>query len=320
MLPVLKFVQGAVARKSLVPEMTHFAIEDGRITSYNGMMALSSPIDCALNCNPKASVFIEAIAGAEGTVALSMTPAGRLRVVSGSMRVLVDCIERTLQPVGPDGTMLPLDETVGAALIKAFKSVEPFIGDDASRAWANGALLKGGSVYATCNVVLVQYWIGFMLPFPVNIPYAAIKEVLRIGEPPCAIQYTDSSITFHYSDGRWIRSQLFSAEWPGSIDAILDKPGDAKPIDATLFACIEKVKKFTDKSGRIVFRDWEVSTHDDKEEGAHNAIPMDITGIYGYDIFMSLKGIATHADFSTWPNPCIFFGENLRGVIIGRKQ
>ena len=44
MLKALKFVQGAVSKKDLVPALTHFRIENGTVRSYNGMLALCTPI------------------------------------------------------------------------------------------------------------------------------------------------------------------------------------------------------------------------------------------------------------------------------------
>lgn len=44
MLKDLKFVQGAVAKKDLLPAMTHFRIENGHVRSFNGQMAISSPV------------------------------------------------------------------------------------------------------------------------------------------------------------------------------------------------------------------------------------------------------------------------------------
>ena len=43
MIDAVKFVQGAVAKKDYVAELTHFLIQDNRITGYNGIMGLSSP-------------------------------------------------------------------------------------------------------------------------------------------------------------------------------------------------------------------------------------------------------------------------------------
>lgn len=83
MLKELKFVQGAVAKKDLLPAMTHFAIEGGHVRSYNGTLALSSPIPFDIDCKPKAGPLVQAIANCNDTVTLSMTPAGKLRIQSG---------------------------------------------------------------------------------------------------------------------------------------------------------------------------------------------------------------------------------------------
>ena len=54
MIRDLRFVKGAVARKDLVPGMTHFVIEQGTIRSYNGSLALCSQINLDLECKPNA--------------------------------------------------------------------------------------------------------------------------------------------------------------------------------------------------------------------------------------------------------------------------
>jgi hypothetical protein len=33
-----------------------------------------------------------------------------------------------------------------------------------------------------------------------------------------------------------------------------------------------------------------------------------------------LEGVATHADFTRYPNPTLFFGDRLRGAIIGMRM
>lgn len=323
LLTTLKFVQGAVARKNLVPEMTHFQIKDGRITAFNGRMALSSPIDFNINCNPKAEPMIKAIAGAESTIALSMTPAGRLRIASGRVRVLVECIEPTLEPVAPEGTLVQLTEAQSEALVKAANIVLPFIGDDAARPWTNGALFQGQSIYATCNVVIVERWLGFNLTtIPLNVPYEALKELVRVKEFPNAIQYNQQSISFLFPSGRWIRSQLLPAEWP-DVEPILSRPAHCNtPVDPELFDCVEKLKPFLSKEGKIIFSKGTVRTHDDAEEGAivDTGLPDEVEGVYAYDMFMLLKSVIKTGDLTSWPNPCMFYGDLLRGAIIGRRR
>lgn len=316
MLKALKFAQGAVSRKDLVPAMKHFAIRNGRVRSYNGTLALSAPIPFDIDCFPRAETLIKAINNCDDTVTLALTPAGKLSVKSGTFRALISCVENSDVHLEPTGQTVQCD---GAALLKAFQVLEPFVGEDASRPWANGILLRGQSAFATCNVILCEYWLGVNFPTVVNIPHAAVKEVVRIGEAPSHLQMDDSSITFHYDDGRWIRTQLFATEWP-DLSKVLDRSSNPAPVDTRIFEALEKIAPFTDKSGRIIFTANKVSTHDNDEEGGHMDLEgSTITGIYALEMFKLLKGVAQQADFSTYPSPCMFFGDNIRGAIIGRK-
>ena len=146
MLKELKFVQGAVAKKEFIPAMTHFAIKNGRVRAYNGTLALCSPSPFDIDCKPKAIQLVQAISKCEDVVNLSMTPAGRLRIESGKFRAFVDCVDQETVHVMPQGQILPIN---GEELLKAFSTLSPFIGNDASRPWTNGILLRGCLLYTS---------------------------------------------------------------------------------------------------------------------------------------------------------------------------
>lgn len=316
LVKTLKFVRGSVSKKTALPELNHFVIADGRVTGYNGMLSISCNVDCDIDCSPKADMLVKAIENCEDTVQLSLTPAGSLRVVSGAFRALVPCVDREVFPPGPEGVMVPVDSDV---LLKTLKLLEPFIGDDAAKPWVNGVLFRNQSAYATCNVVAVQRWMGFSLPHEANVPASAIREVLRIGEVPTALQVSRNSVTFHYESGNYIRTNLFSSEWP-DIDRILDRAANPTPVDERIFTALEKVKSFTDKTNRVLFSKDRIHTHEDLQEGCAYELPgSDLVGIYSLDKMLLLKGVAKQADFTAYPNPCVFYGDMIRGVIIGRK-
>lgn len=317
MLTELKFVQGAVAKKDFVPALTHFSIKDGVVRGYNGVLALCTPIPFDISCNPKASPLIKAISNCETTVTLALTPAGRLSIKSGKFKAFIDCVDGDTPHVDPEGEHVVMD---GEALLKAIKVVEPFIGDDASRPWTNGVLLLGQSAFATNNVALVEYWTGATFDAPINLPRAAIKEMLRINEAPEAVQRTANSLTFHYKGGRWLRTQLLETTWP-DLTRVLNKESAAKPLDPELFVGLDAIKPFADKMGRVIFRDGGIRTHEDATEGSGYDIPnFDHVGVYQLDMLRLLEGTATTIDWSQYPNACMFFGERLRGALIGMKQ
>lgn len=317
MLRELKFVQGSVARKEFIPALTHFRIENGTVRGYNGTLALCCPIPFDIQCSPKAEPLVKAIGNCADTIQLSLTPAGRLSIKSGRFKAFVDCVEGETPHALPEGEPVDIN---GENLLKALQVVAPFIGDDASRPWSNGVLLLGQSAFATNNVVLAEYWTGSTVPHPINIPRAAIKEMLRIGEAPVGVQMTDSSITFHYTEDRWLRTQLFETKWP-DLTKVLNHESTPSPLDPALFDGLDVMKPFVDKLGRVIFKGGGIiATHDDPTEGASYEIDgFDHSGIYNIEMLQVLRSTATSIDWSAYPGPCMWFGENIRGAIIGMR-
>lgn len=309
-------MMGAVAKKDFLPAMTHFRIENGKVRSFNGTLALCSPLPFDIDCTPKAEPLVKAISLCEETIQLSMTDGGKLRVQSGGFRAFIETVEGATPHVEPAGDVVQFD---GETLIKAFEALLPFIGDDASRPWTNGILLRGQSAFATNNVSLVEYWLGTETPIVVNIPREAVREVLRVKEAPTHAQVDRNSITFHFSDERWIRSQLFETEWP-DLSKILNKPSNPVPVPESLFAAIDVLTPFVDKIGRIYLHNGILRTHSDPDLGAtYDAPDISFDGLYQIKILNLLRGVATKADFTLYPEPALFFGDRLRGALLGMR-
>lgn len=326
MLRELKFVQGAVARKDLLPAMTHFRIENGTVRSYNGTLAISSPIALDIACCPRADAMVKAIASCNEATMISVTPNGRLSIRSGKFRAIVDTIQGSTPHVEPEGDHVAFD---GEAVLDAFKVLEPFIGTDASRPFTNGVLLDAGSAYATNNTCLVQYWIGAAFPHRVNVPRACIKEVLRVGEAPTHGQLTRDSITFHYTDGRWIRSQLLNVDWPLDLITRLFEPkledGTPAPVNPTplpddFFTGVAQVKAQIDGASRVYMTKGALRTHTNEDEGSSYELDLPAEGLYNLHMLSLLEGVVSTIDFTRYPEPALFYGDKLRGAIIGMRM
>lgn len=315
MLDALKFVQGAVAKKDFVPALTHFRIHSRQIQGFNGNIALSSPIDLDLDIHPKAVELVKAIQACDETIQLSMTPGGRLSIRSGVFRTLVDCLQEPYPEVQPEGQMIELT----GGLREILATLLPFIAEDASRPWARGILLRGQSAYATNNVVLVEKWMGVPFPVEVNIPKSAVVELVRIAAEPVAIQLTESSATFHYAEGRWLRTQLYTTEWP-DLSRILNRECTPAPIPEGLWDAIAKLAKFVDATGRLFFRPGAVLTSLVEGEGASIEVPaLQAEACYHHAQFSLLADVAERIDLSDSKGPAMFFGNMLRGAIIGMR-
>jgi hypothetical protein len=320
LLESLKFVAGSVARKDFVSELTHFRIEHGKVRGFNGTIALCSPIPFDIACLPKAEKLVKAIANCKDTVQLSMTPGGKLTVKSGSFKVHIESIEGDTPHVHPEGTIVQFD---GEKFYEGVKRVAPFIGEDASRKWAQGILVRDRSLYATNNVCLVQYWLGIDFPHTINIPGAAIKEMMRVKEAPLYAQVAEGSVTFHYTGDRWLRTQLYSlTEWP-DLASRLNAPSNPTQIPETFFEAIDSIAPFVDQLGSVHFNGGRMFTHNDESEGASFEVPGLVNeGLYNIKYLKLLEGLAARVDWTTYPRPCAFLSEDnlLRGVLIGMKK
>lgn len=316
MLSSLKFVQGAVAKKDFVPALNHFRIEGGRVKGYNGMIALSGPIDLDLSITPKALEFTKAIQACTDTISMHLTPAGRLSIKSGRFKAFVDCIEEPFPGVEPEGAEVKLDGT----FLEVIKQLAPFIAEDASRPWARGILFRGSSAFATNNVVLVERWLGYNFPVTINVPKQAVTELLRINEEPERLQVTENNVTFHFSGNRWLRTQTYSLEWP-DVSRVLDQPGTPTPPPETLFAAIETLVPFVGELAKIFFMlDGSIATSETEGQGASVKLePFGAVGAFNIHQFLLLQGVATEIDLTRYPSPCIFYGDRIRGALVGMR-
>lgn len=324
MLNSLRFVKGAVSTKNYEPALKHFQIKDGRVQAYNGLIALSTPIDCDLDVRPLANPFVHAIGLCTDTVALHVTESGRLAVRSEGFKVFIDCTEEEFPGVEPVGDNVDLD----GSLLQAVEKVEPFMGTDASHPWSHGILFAGQSAFATNNILLVEHWLGYSIPTPFGVPAMCVKELLRIGEEPVAVQSDGRTVTFHFEGGRWLHSKLLVIEnWPDPhalLDgAFADTNIDPQPVPEEFFNAVEKLRPFTDSLNTLHLNDdGVISTADIEDTGAHLEITpcTALGGAYSADQLLRLRGVANSADWSFYPKPCPFFGDMLRGVLVGLRK
>ena len=318
MLKELKFVMGSVSKKDFLPALTHFKIKDGRAQGFNGRIALSAPLDFDVDCIPKGAPLIKALQQCEGTVTLGMTPAGKLSVKSGKFRAYIPCVDIETPHKEPSGQFVDIN---GDVLLAALKALQPLIADDASRTWSNGVLFDGNSAFATNNVIAAEYWMGTPFPVSVVIPRDAVKEIIRLKESPVRFQMSDSSLTLHYEDGRWLNTLLIDEKWP-DMRRILDRPMDnLTHVPEEFYAALDHVTPFVDKIGRVLMEEGKMMTHiDGDEEGAMVDCDYITTrSTFVCPMLRKLDGIATKLDLTQYPEPCPWIGDGVRGVIMGLR-
>lgn len=317
MLDALKFVKGAVSTKDYVPTLTHFCIQSGHVKGYNGVIALCHPLSLDIQAKPKALPFVKAIETCKDVVSLNLTPTGRLSVKSGKFRAYVECTEEPYPEIFPEGQCYD----VKGDFLTCLKTLKPFIAKDDSRRWARGIKFEGSSAFATNNVILVQYWLGTTFPLNVNIPEPAVNEIIRINMDPIRLQANETSLTLHYKDGCWLRTQLYNTQWP-DLSLVFDRCSqpDWKVIPLEFWDSLKDIEPFTNEGKKVYLDNGLISTSQVEGTGASVVVDNLIgTGAYNIEFLRSLEKVAEYADFTKYPEPCMFTGNKglIRGVVMG---
>jgi len=318
MIDALRFVQGAMKSTVLAPELEYYQIKDGRVVGYNGHMALSSPIDLGIEAKPKAKLFHKALQACGETVSIGLTDAGRLHIRSGGFSAFVPCLEKEVYEATPDGTSYPAPP----GMLEALKRLYKVISLDASRPWAMGLSIGGGSYTATNNIAILQIWDGNNLPV-FNCPRFAVAELIRVGENPNSIRITENKVTFEWEDGRWMQTQLLSDQWPVEmIGKLLDSGKAGEKIPERFFEALEKIRPFiADSINTICFgKDLLVAgPHLEEVFASHDVAGLPAGPKFSEKVMSVLENEIETIDFAAYPGACGFRGLSSRGVILGQN-
>lgn len=324
MLDDIRFTIAAVAKKAFVQELTHFRIKGGRITGFDGRMTLSSSIECDLDVRPNAAKFLAAVRACEGTISLHVTPAGKLAVRAGKFRVYVECLpDDGAFESEPQGEFVEL----GEGFYDGIRALAPLMGVDASRPWAMGIKASHEYLFATNNVMVGQWWHASAFPYDVVIPARAVEELLRIGTAPQRVQVCETSVTFWFSESRWLKTNLIDGtQWPqAKLSELMDRLAGAQPVDLpeNFAKELETLKPFLAEDGAVYVRPGSLSTSRDDGEGATVELPLEgpqDLQCYGFAQLTLLAQVSTAVDWASYPKPCMFgrAGAPLRGLIVGK--
>lgn len=312
------FVRGVMARNAITPELEYYQIRGGRITGFNGHLALSAPIDLDIEACPKAAPFFKALEKIDGakSVSLYLTKAGKLAVKGDNFAAYIPCAETFPYDSVPTGEKHLAPETLLDDLSRAL----PFVSEDASRLWSQGVLMHNGTAMATNNVVLVQIWSGHTLP-TLNLPKYLVSEILRVKKAPEFLVADENSLSCIYADGSWMRSSVLSGGWPfETLEKVMSNPGSPAPISPAVGVALDQLAPFLDgKSAPVYFRPDGLATSPHEEDGAIVAGELPAGPIFTASQLKLVIEAADAIDWSAYPAPVPFTGDRMRGVILGRR-
>lgn len=316
MIETLRIIKGAVATKKLIPVLTHLHIYKDRIQATNGVVSIDAPFPYleGLNVTVPAQAFVKAANICNGNLTTKLTATGKLTIRHKKFRATLPLLDNEMFPLV---TPTAMPAKLQVPILPILEQLRGFVSEDASRPWSRSICFKGGYAYATNNVVIAK--VPAPIGFDMIIPAAAIDELLRLGYEPSGAAVTPTSIAFPLNDGAWLSTLLVEEKWPDVENMVPES--NPEPLPDNFLDTIKELLPFCEdpKFPIIHLGDFGLST----DEGSMQAT-IDIGEFpeckFRAEPLMQVAERAYGIDFTAFPKPCPFVGENgLTGVVVGMR-
>ena len=318
-LEAINFVEGATDDK--LEYQNYIRIAAGWVVAFDGGMAAGHPIDTDIAVCPHLKRLKEAVSRAGATMALTAQESGRLGVSGDKARFTVPCLPgSSLHAVMPDPAIAALDDR----LKDAFKATISLAKEEADTVHEQSLLLRANTVVGCNGSLAIEAWHGIDLPPGMGIPHKAAKAVMRqnLKLTGFGIDW-GRSVTFHFENGAWIKTQLMADEWP-PIDNTLNQPAYYAPTPEGLFDALAAILSFSE-DGAVHFHDDKLKTTYGGEGGTVHGAAYDVPGLMRGHSFTGrlLEKAApycTQIDYTTNNDALQFVNPelNVRGVLMKR--
>jgi len=308
----LKFV--AVAQKKAGTVQQQFCgISGNWVVACNGVIMVGTKVEDDLTACPHTYQFIDALAKCGQELNITQLSENTLSIKFDKFKALVPCVGfEELELPQPDPQIAAIDDRIKAA----FESVACLATDGAPNAVHAALLLQSGSAVATNGHALLEYWHGIDLP-PMLIPKASAVAVAKAGKPLTGFGYSGASATFWFDDGSFIKTQLYGERYPHYAGIINVEGLNPWPLPEEFFKAVHAVESFS-RNGFVYFNNCSISSRQAEEEAATYEIEGLPEGMgFQAKYLTTLQHAMQKAHFDKDNNRVFFFGENVRGVLMG---
>lgn len=312
LLAALKFI--AVAQKKSGTVQQQFSVISGNwAAASNGVLTVATKVEEDLSACPHTYQLIDALSKVGEELAITQLSPTSLAVVSGAFRALIPCVGfGDVGITGPDERCAVIDDRIKAA----FEAVLPLATDGAQHAHLAAVLLQSGSAVATNGHVLAEYWHGIDLP-PMLIPKASAVAILKAGKALTGFGYSGPSATFWFEDDSFIKTQLFAEQFPNYQPLFNCEGLNPWPVPDEFYKAVRSIESFS-RSGVVYFENGMLASNEQETEASTYKIEGLPEGMgFNAKYLLMVESSFKNVHFDEQSNKAFFFGENVRGVLMG---
>jgi DNA polymerase III sliding clamp (beta) subunit (PCNA family) len=275
-------VKDLVAKKDIIPILTHYVVKGGRVFACNDIITASAPIAMDFDMCVKAVDFQKFLDKTSGDVKLAEHTNHWIKISCGRFRAQIPGMDPKLAPnwEASKGKPIKLPEDLKDKLA----AIRPFISDNATQPWSNYACIANGYIYATNNIVLARAKMpikdaDFMLSAEL------VDYILKRDDSPTYLVTDDKSLTFGWKDKTWLSQRHLNYKYPSQAFTLLDQ------VDKATWAITAEWREALEQLGELV--DGEIAIF------ADHISSMQSTAVVEVDIESPVPAEKDHSSWHT---------------------
>jgi hypothetical protein len=311
LLEAVKFI--SVTQKAIgTPNETHCSIGYGYLVAFNGVIAAGARVDTQLRACPHTLSFSAALAKCRGTVSFGLEASTnltgeRLRVTDNRFTAIIDTLELSaLSTATPDDLIVNVDNSLLVALNTCCELLSDIT------VLGSSLLLRANTCVTTNRIIVLEAWHGYDLP-TLTVPKEFIAAISKTGKDLDGLGFGRRTLTVWFTDGSWLRSQLYTDEWPSRLDHVLNEVAPLHVFDDAVSKAIAEVASFSDDMVKVTRE--EVLAYAEKHERAK--ITLDQAQRFSFSVNPKLFALVEKhlGAVDIVDNTLYFMKDNARGVM-----
>lgn len=314
--PLLEALQfcGVALKDIGAPNETHVALTNKWALANNGVLAVGCPIPSVIEGCPNYNLLIAALSKCgEGYSIVANDYNTGLKIHSNKFKAIVPTISPELITLPTlDPPIVPINNEFRTGLEK----VSMLANENAQHVVTASILMNGQSIVGTDRTIVIEYWHGLNLPPGLALPKSFAVALSKIGKNLKAFGCSDNSITIYFEDDSFIKTQLYSEQWP-DINQVLNRGSNPMPIPKDLWEGLKNVETFS-PDNLVHFDASIIRSHSSDSMGASfEVVGLPKGPVYNIKYLKLIEPIAQSIDFFAG-NATMFFGDKIRGAIANR--
>lgn len=317
LLAALDFVSVAQKDTGQGAYQSHVRLVAKQAIAFDGVLGAGHPIDEDLACCPNTAQLVAALKKCGTQLSMTDDGEGRLALAGQKLKAWVPCLPPdAMAPCDPDPLQYPCGDPVRVALLQA----AVWTREGGERVLESAVLLASGSCYGTNGKALIEAWHGCSMP-ELIVPRVFVIAANKIVAPLIGFGFTQSTLTFHFEGGAWIKTQLYVDGFPAAAKELANAGINPQPVPEGLLEAIEAVAPFNE-AGHVTLAPGEVRASPDMSN--HTVTTYEVEGLappfmhtVNAKMLLGVKDSIKALDLTSANDRVFFFGDTVRGVIMG---